>query len=240
MMDVKKVKHELIKQKESKFKGNIYHFSQVNFAYNSNKIEGSKLTEDQTEAIFDTSSFIPKNDELIKLDDLIEAKNHFRLFDYMLDTLEKPLSKEIIIEMNKILKRGTSDEDNPRYNIGGFKIVPKTSSPKEVENDLNQLLKEYGELDKITIEDIIRFHVYFERIHPFSDGNGRVGRMIMFRECLRNDIMPFIILDKDKAYYIKGLKEYDRDSKYLIDTCLYAQDIYENICNQLLDFEINE
>ena len=124
MMDVKKVKHELIKQKESKFKGNIYHFSQVNFAYNSNKIEGSKLTEDQTEAIFDTSSFIPKNDELIKLDDLIEAKNHFRLFDYMLDTLEKPLSKEIIIEMNKILKRGTSDEDNPRYNIGGFKIVP--------------------------------------------------------------------------------------------------------------------
>ena len=240
MMDVKKVKHELIKQKESKFKGNIYHFSQVNFAYNSNKIEGSKLTEDQTEAIFDTSSFIPKNDELIKLDDLIEAKNHFRLFDYMLDTLEKPLSKEIIIEMNKILKRGTSDEDNPRYNIGGFKIVPKTSSPKEVENDLNQLLKEYGELDKITIEDIIRFHVYFERIHPFSDGNGRVGRMIMFRECLRNDIMPFIILDKDKAYYIKGLKEYDRDSKYLIDTCLYAQDIYENICNQLLDFGINE
>ena len=249
MVDGKKVKHELIKQKESKFKGNIYHFSQVNFAYNSNKIEGSKLTEDQTEAIFDTSSFIPKNDELIKLDDLIEAKNHFRLFDYMLDTLEKPLSKEIIIEMNKILKRGTSDEDNPRYNIGGFKIVPniiglvemvKTSSPKEVENDLNQLLKEYGELDKITIEDIIRFHVYFERIHPFSDGNGRVGRMIMFRECLRNDIMPFIILDKDKAYYIKGLKEYDRDSKYLIDTCLYAQDIYENICNQLLDFGINE
>lgn len=167
----------------------------------------------------------------------------------MLDTLEKPLSKEIIIEMNKILKRGTSDEDNPRYNIGGFKIVPniiglvemvKTSSPKEVENDLNQLLKEYGELDKITIEDIIRFHVYFERIHPFSDGNGRVGRMIMFRECLRNDIMPFIILDQDKAYYIQGLKEYDRDSKYLIDTCLYAQDIYENICNQLLDFEINE
>ena len=249
MMDVKKVKHELIKQKESKFKGNIYHFSQVNFAYNSNKIEGSKLTEDQTEAIFDTSSFIPKNDELIKLDDLIEAKNHFRLFDYMLDTLEKPLSKEIIIEMNKILKRGTSDEDNPRYNIGGFKIVPniiglvemvKTSSPKEVENDLNQLLKEYGELDKITIEDIIRFHVYFECIHLFSDGNGRVGRMIMFRECLRNDIMPFIILDQDKAYYIQGLKEYDRDSKYLIDTCFYAQDIYENICNQLLDFEINE
>ena len=249
MMDIKRVKNELIKQKKSRFKGNIYHFSQVNFAYNSNKIEGSILTEDQTEAIFDTSSLIPKNDQLIKLDDLIETKNHFRLFDYMLDTLEKPLSKDMIIEMNKILKRGTSDEDNPRYNIGGFKIVPniiglveivKTSNPQDVENDLNQLLKEYKKLDKITIEDIIHFHVLFERIHPFSDGNGRVGRMIMFRECLRNDIMPFIILDKNKDYYIKGLKEYDRDSKYLIDTCLYAQDIYENICNQLLDFGINE
>ena len=210
MMDIKRVKSELIKQKKSGFKGNIYHFSQVNFAYNSNKIEGSILTEDQTEAIFDTSSLIPKNDQLIKLDDLIETKNHFRLFDYMLDTLEKPLSKDMIIEMNKILKRGTSDEDNPRYNIGGFKIVPniiglveivKTSNPQDVENDLNQLLKEYRKLDKITIEDIIHFHVLFERIHPFSDGNGRVGRMIMFRECLRNDIMPFIILDKNKDYY---------------------------------------
>ena len=167
----------------------------------------------------------------------------------MLDTLEKPLSKDMIIEMNKILKRGTSDEDNPRYNIGGFKIVPniiglveivKTSNPQDVENDLNQLLKEYKKLDKITIEDIIHFHVLFERIHPFSDGNGRVGRMIMFRECLRNDIMPFIILDKNKDYYIKGLKDYDRDSKYLIDTCLYAQDIYESVSNQLLDFEIDE
>ena len=243
MMDIKRVKSELIKQKKSGFKGNIYHFSQVNFAYNSNKIEGSILTEDQTEAIFDTSSLIPKNDQLIKLDDLIETKNHFRLFDYMLDTLEKPLSKDMIIEMNKILKRGTSDEDNPRYNIGGFKIVPniiglveivKTSNPQDVENDLNQLLKEYRKLDKITIEDIIHFHVLFERIHPFSDGNGRVGRMIMFRECLRNDIMPFIILDKNKDYYIKGLKEYDRDSKYLIDTCLYAQDIYESVSNQYL------
>lgn len=248
-MDVSKIRYELIKQKESNFKGNVYHFSQVNFAYNSNKIEGSNLTEEQTEAIFDTSSFIPKNNELIQVDDLIEMKNHFKLFDYMLDTLDEPLSKELIIKMNKILKRGTSDEDNPRYNIGGFKVIPnviglvemvKTSSPQEVENDLNQLLKEYSELDKITIKDIIHFHVLFERIHPFSDGNGRVGRMIMFRECLKNDIMPFIILDQDKSYYMRGLKEYDRDSKYLIDTCLHSQDIYESVCKQLLDFEINE
>ena len=120
-MDIDKIKKELIGQKESKFKGNIYHYSQVNFSYNSNKIEGSRLTSDQTEAIFDTSSFIPKSDDLIKLDDLIESKNHFKLFDYMLDNVDKQLSKKMIIEMNKILKRNTTDEENPRYNVGGFK-----------------------------------------------------------------------------------------------------------------------
>ena len=248
-MEVSKVKYELIKQKESKFKGNIYHFSQVNFCYNSNKIEGSKLTSDQTEAIFDTSSFIPKSDDAIKLDDLIETKNHFKLFDYMLDNVDVPLSKEMMIEMNKILKRNTSDEDDPRYNVGGFKIVPniiglvnviKTSDPKDVENDIDDLLDKYLKLDKITLEDIIDFHVRFERIHPFGDGNGRVGRMIMFKECLKNNIIPFIVLDKDRSYYMRGLKEYDNDKQYLIDTCKYSQDVYEDVCNQLLDFEIKE
>ena len=248
-MEVSKVKYELIKQKESKFKGNIYHFSQVNFCYNSNKIEGSKLTSDQTEAIFDTSSFIPKSDDAIKLDDLIETKNHFKLFDYMLDNVDVPLSKEMMIEMNKILKRSTSDEDDPRYNVGGFKIIPniiglvnfiKTSDPKDVENDIDDLLDKYLKLDKVTLEDIIDFHVRFERIHPFGDGNGRVGRMIMFKECLKNNIMPFIVLDKDRTYYMRGLKEYDNDKQYLIDTCKYSQDVYEDVCNQLLDFEIKE
>ena len=170
-MDVQKIKHELVKQKESKFKGNIYHFSQVNFSYNSNKIEGSRLTEEQTEAIFDTSSFIPKSDDVIKLDDLTEAKNHFKLFDYMLDNVDKPLSKEMMIEMNKILKRNTSDEDDPRYNVGGFKVVPniigivnviKTSEPKDVEKDIDELLTDYLKLKKVTHEDIIDFHVRFE------------------------------------------------------------------------------
>lgn len=248
-MDVQKIKHELIKQKESKFKGNIYHFTQVNFSYNSNKIEGSRLTEEQTEAIFDTSSFISKSDDVIKLDDLTEAKNHFKLFDYMLDNVDKPLSKEMILEMNKILKRNTSDEDDPRYNALGFKVVPniigmvnviKTSEPKDVERDIDKLLTNYLKLDKVTLEDIINFHVRFERIHPFGDGNGRVGRMIMFKECLKNNIMPFIILDKDRPYYMRGLKEYDNDKQYLIDTYLHSQDIYEDVCNQLLDFEIKE
>lgn len=248
-MDIKKIKNELLKQKESKFKGNIYHYSQVSFAYNSNKIEGSKLTSDETESIFNTSSFIPKSDTLIKLDDLIETKNHFRLFDYMLDNIDNSLSKEMIIEMNKILKRGTSDEDNPRYNVGGFKVLPniigtvnviKTTDPKDVNKEMDKLLDEYNSNNNITLENIIDFHYRFERIHPFGDGNGRVGRIIMFKECLKNNIMPFIVLDEDKSYYIRGLKEYENDKMFLIDTIGHEQDLYENACNELLDFEIEE
>ncbi len=248
-MDITKIKNELIKQKQSKFKGNIYHYSQVNFAYNSNKIEGSRLTSEQTEAIFDTSSFIPKSDELIKLDDLIESKNHFKLFDYMLDNVDELLSKDMIIEMNKILKRNTSDEENPRYNVGGFKIVPNiigvvnvinTTEPENVEQEIELLLNEYNSKKNITLEDIVDFHFKFEKIHPFGDGNGRVGRIIMFKECLRNNIMPFIIFDDDKPYYMRGLKEYQRDKKFLLDTILHEQDLYEQVCLSLLDFKIDE
>ena len=247
-MDVNKIKKELINQKKTKFKGNIYHYSQVNFSYNSNKIEGSRLTSDQTEAIFDTFSFISKNNELIKLDDLIESKNHFKLFDYMLDNVDNKLTKKMIIEMNKILKRNTSDEDDPRYNVGGFKIVPNiigainiinTTNPENVEEEIDSLLNNYNSKKNITLEDIIDFHYKFECIHPFGDGNGRVGRIIMFKECLKNNIMPFIILDDDKAYYMKGLKEYNNDKMFLIDTIKHEQDLYENVCNELLDFEIN-
>ena len=248
-MDLIKLKRELIEQKNSKFKGNIYHFSEVAFAYNSNKIEGGKLTEDETEEIFSTNSFLPKTDDAIKLDDLIEMKNHFRLFDYMLDNIDTKLSKENIIVMNKILKRGTSDEDNPRYNVGGFKIVPNkiglinvidTSSPKEVDSDMTILLDWYNSLSNVSLEDIMEFHVRFERIHPFGGGNGCVGRMIMFKECLKNNIMPFIILDKDKPFYMRGLKEYKNDKMFLIDTIKNEQDIYEKICNELLDFNLEK
>lgn len=246
-MDINKIKNELIEQKKSKFKGNIYHYSQVNFSYNSNKIEGSGLTSDQTEAIFDTSSFIPKSEDLIQLDDLIESKNHFKLFDYMLDNVDAKLSKEMLIEMNKILKRNTSDEENPRYNVGGFKVVPNmiglvnvipTTAPDKVEKEIESLLTEYNAKTNITLEDIVDFHYRFECIHPFGDGNGRVGRMIMFKECLKNNIMPFIVLDDDKPYYMRGLKEYKMDKMFLIDTIKHEQDLYENICKELLNFEI--
>ena len=246
-MDAKKIKTELIRQKMSHFNGNLYHFSQVNFAYNSNKIEGSKLTEDQTEAIFDTHSFIPKTDDLIKLDDLLEVKNHFKLFDYMLDMVDEEITLEMIIKMHSVLKRGTSDEDNPLYNVGEFKKVPniigitnviETSKPEDVIKNLNDLLKDYSSLKEVTLKNIIDFHVRFERIHPLSDGNGRVGRIIMFKECLKNNIVPFIVLDEEKAYYMRGLKEYNRDRKYLIDTILHFQDIYNNLSEKLLDYNV--
>ncbi len=246
-MDIVKLKNELLEQKKTKFKGNIYHYSQVNFAYNSNKIEGSHLTENETEEIFETNSFIPKDNEVIKFDDLIEMKNHFRLFDYILDIIADDLTKENIIEMNKILKRNTSYEDNLRYNIGGFKIVPnkiglinviETTHPNDVEKEMDELLNWYNNLKSITLEDIIEFHFRFEKIHPFGDGNGRIGRIIMFKECLKNNIMPFIILDSDKPYYMRGLKEYKNDKMFLIDTIKNEQDIYENVCEEMLDFEI--
>lgn len=247
-MEIARLKEELIQQRKSKFKGNIYHYSQVNFAYNSNKIEGGRLSEDETEEIFETDSFIPKSDETIKLDDLIEMKNHFRLFDYALDTLNDDLSKEMIINMNKILKRNTTDEENPRYNVGGFKIIPNkiglinvidTSAPEDVEKDIGNLLLEYKKIKNVTIEDIIDFHYKFELIHPFGDGNGRVGRMIMFRECLRNNIMPFIVLDNDKSFYMRGLKNYKNDKLFLIDTIKHEQDLYEDIVNEMLDLYLN-
>ena len=246
-MDIVKLKKELIEQRKSKFKGNIYHYSQVNFAYNSNKIEGGKLTEDETEEIFETDSFIPKSDDAIKFDDLTEMKNHFRLFDYCLDTIDEPLTKGMMIQMNKILKRNTTDEENPRYNVGGFKIVPNkiglinvinTTNPENVEKDLDELLEWYFNLKQIKLKDIIDFHYRFECIHPFGDGNGRVGRMIMFKECLKNNIMPFIVLDSDKPFYMRGLKNYKDDKMFLIDTIKHEQDLYETVATEMLDFDL--
>ena len=176
-------------------------------------------------------------------------KNHFRLFDYCLDIIDEPLSKDMMIEMNKILKRNTTDEENPRYNVGGFKIVPNkiglinvinTSAPEDVENDLDELLKWYQDLNKITLEDIIDFHFRFECIHPFGDGNGRIGRIIMFKECLKNNIMPFIVLDDDKPYYMRGLKNYKEDKMFLIDTIKHEQDLYESVAKEMLDFELED
>lgn len=245
-MEISKIKDELISQKTNQDKGNIYHYSQVSFAYNSNRIEGSRLTSEQTAAIFETATFIPKSDEVVKVDDLIETSNHFRLFDYMLDHIDDKLDKEMLINMHKVLKRNTSDEREPNYNVEGFKIVDnvigeifsiETTPAELVESEIESLLKEYNSKDNISIEDIIDFHVKFELIHPFDDGNGRVGRMIMFKECLKNNIMPFVILFDKVSFYKRGLKEYKNDKMYLTDTIGDAQDDYEKICNDLLEIK---
>ena len=241
-MNVNELKIQLINQKKNKTKEKIYHITQVTFAYNSNKIEGSTLTKEQTKKIFEEDVNNLNKDYFSFTDDSLETINHFKLFDYIIDNIDKPLSKKMIINMNKILKKNTSYEKDPKYNVGGFKTPPNiigminvinTSKPEDVEKDIDNLLDWYNNKDKISLEDIIKFHVIFERIHPFGDGNGRGGRIIMFKECLKNNIFPFIILDQNKSLYIRGLKEYDKDPMYLIDTCLDAQDNYKILYKML-------
>ena len=231
----------LREQKEMKLKGNLYHNTQIIFAYNTNHIEGSKLTEDQTRYIYETNTLLTKKESITNLDDIIETANHFKLVDYMLDVAAKELTEEMIKEFHKILKEGTSDSRKDWFNVGDYKKLAneagnmKTTLPKSVKKDMLKLMQWYNSLDKIKIKEIIEFHVRFERIHPFQDGNGRVGRIIAFKECLKNNIVPFIILDKDKLFYYRGLKEYKNEKGYLIDTCLNAQDQYSNLIKYFLE-----
>ena len=230
----------LREQKEMRLKGNLYHNTQIIFAYNTNHIEGSKLTEDQTRYIYETNTLLTEKEPIINLDDIIETANHFKLVDYMLDVAKEELTEDIIKEFPKILKEGTSDSRKDWSNIGDYTKLSneagnmKTSLPKNVQKDMVKLMQWYNTLGKTTIEDIIEFHYRFECIHPFQDGNGRVGRMILFKECLKNNIIPFIILDKYKLFYYRGLKEYKNEKGYLIDTCLNAQDQYIRLIEYFL------
>lgn len=235
-VDVSKINvlEVLREQKEMQLKGNLYHNTQIIFSYNTNHIEGSKLTEDQTRYIFETNTILFEGETVASVDDILETANHFKLVDYMLDIAEEDLTEEIIKKFHRILKEGTMDSRKEWFNVGEYKKLPneagmmKTTSPKETPKAMQKLIEWYNSLSKITIKEIIEFHAKFEKIHPFQDGNGRVGRMVMFKECLKNNIIPFIILDKDKLFYYRGLKEYqgNREKGYLIDTCLNAQDQY--------------
>lgn len=223
----------LREQKEMKLKGNLYHRTQVSFAYNTNHIEGSTLTEDQTRYIFETNTILFEGNTIAKVDDILETANHFKLVDYMLDVADKKLTEKLIKEFHKILKDGTSDSRVEWFNVGEYKQRAntigsgiKTTSPNNVEKGMSKLIDWYNSLKQITINEIIKFHYRFESIHPFQDGNGRIGRIIMFKECLKNNIVPFIIQDADKLFYYRGLKEYKNEKGFLVDTCLNAQDQY--------------
>ena len=229
----------LREQKELKLKGNLYHITQIQFAYNTNHIEGSSLTEEQTRFMYETNTLINDAENISNIDDIVEMVNHFYLFDYMLDTTENTLSEELIKEYHKILKQSTSSERIDWFKIGDYKALKNevngklTTEPDNVHTEIKELILWYNSLEKVTFEDILEFHYRFEAIHPFQDGNGRIGRIIMFKECLKNNITPFIVLDQYKAYYYRGLNEFRNEKGYLIDTCLSMQDKYSEIIKKL-------
>lgn len=222
----------LKEQKVSKYSGGIYHKTQINLTYNSNHIEGSCLSHDQTRYIFETNTIGLEN-EVLNVDDVLETANHFRCIDMIIDHAKDVLSEKFIKELHFVLKNGTSDSRKEWFVVGDYKKIPNevggmnTTLPEEVAQRMKELLKEYNDKKEKSFEDILDFHVRFERIHPFQDGNGRVGRLILFKECLKYNIVSFIIDDHLKMFYYRGLKEWDYEKGYLIDTCLSAQDKYK-------------
>ena len=222
----------LQEQKASKYSGGIYHKTQIDLTYNSNHIEGSRLTHDQTRYIFETNT-IGVEKEVLNVDDVIETVNHFRCIDMIIDNVKVALTEKFIKELHLILKNGTSDYRKDWFVVGDYKKLPNevggmgTALPEEVADKMKVLLTEYNGKEEKIFEDILDFHVKFERIHPFQDGSGRVGRLIMFKECLKYNIVPFIIEDNLKMFYYRGLKEWNNEKGYLTDTCLIAQDKYK-------------
>ena len=216
-------------EKESGLKGGIYHKIQIELTYNSNHMEGSMLSHDQTRYIFETNTIGLKS-ESINVDDIVETANHFRCIDLIIDMANYPLSESFIKQLHMALKSGTSDSRKPWFAVGEYKRLENevggnaTASPENVSDEIRQLLKKYNQKKEKTLEEIIDFHYQFEKIHPFQDGNGRIGRLIIFKECLRNGITPFIIEDDLKEFYYRGLQQWKNEPGYLLDTCLTAQD----------------
>lgn len=221
----------LKEEKDMKLKGGIYHKTQIALTYNSNHIEGSTLTEDQTRMIFETNTL--GETKGVKVDDIVETNNHFKCFDMIIDNAKKPLTEKFIKDLHFALKVGTSDSLKPWFNVGGYKQRPnevggnETSAPEKVAVEMKKLLEIYNAKQTKALADIVEFHQHFEEIHPFQDGNGRVGRLIMFKECLANNIVPFLIEEGVKFYYYRGLKEWNNERGFLIETCLAAQDKYK-------------
>ena len=224
----------LRREKESKLSGGIYHKVQIDLTYNSNHMEGSRLSHDQTRYIFETNT-IGMSDQAINVDDIVETANHFKCIDLIIEGANYQLSEKFIKQLHATLKNGTSDSRQSWFAVGDYKKYPnevggkETTAPERVASEMKGLLKEYNAATEKTLEEIIEFHVKFEAIHPFQDGNGRVGRLILFKECLRNNIVPFIITDDLKMFYYRGLQEWKYERGYLRDTCLTAQDRFKEI-----------
>ena len=226
-------KHNLLEtlklEKESQIKGGIYHKLQIEMTYNSNHMEGSKLTHDETRYIYETKT-IGIESNVVKIDDIMETVNHFRCIDLAIDFANRKLSESFIKQLHLILKNNTEDSKKPWFKVGDYKLVEnlagdrETVHPDEVKEEMKKLLSNYLMKDEHSFEEIVAFHVEFERIHPFQDGNGRVGRLIAFKECLKNNIVPFIILDSKKMFYYRGLKNWNQEHGWLIETCLDGQD----------------
>ena len=224
----------LRQEKEAKLKGGIYHKTQIDLTYNSNHIEGSRLTHDQTRYIFETNT-IGIEGESVRVDDIIETTNHFRCIDLIINRAEEKLTESLIKELHSILKMGTSDSRKDWFTVGDYKRLPnevggnETTAPEDVHREIKALLKGYNGKKRKSFEDIIDLHQRFEAIHPFQDGNGRVGRLVMFKECLANGYVPFIITEELKMFYYRGLREWSNVRGYLLDTCLTAQDNYKAV-----------
>lgn len=224
----------LREQKDMQLKGGIYHKTQIDLTYNSNHIEGSRLTHEQTRYIFETHT-IGITEDSVKVDDIVETINHFRCIDLIIDQADNRLTEKFIKELHRILKTGTTDSLKTWFNVGDYKQLPnvvgdmETCPPKDVHSQMKKLLSSYNASKKHTFDEILDFHHRFESIHPFQDGNGRVGRLIMFKECLANGITPFIITDELKNFYYRGLAQWPSVQGYLRDTCLTAQDQYKDL-----------
>lgn len=219
-------------EKKNKIAGRIYHKIQIDLTFNSNHIEGGKLTIEQTRYIFETNT-IGIGNQILNSDDIIETANHFKCIDVIIESAKKTISEKFIKELHKILKSGTSSDRLDWFKVGDYKKLPnevggkETTKPKIVAKEIKKLIDWYNSLSLITFDDILDFHYKFEMIHPFQDGNGRVGRLIMFKECLKHNIVPFIIDDNLKLFYYRGLNEWKNEKGYLRDTCLTAQDKFK-------------
>jgi len=222
----------LQREKQSRLPGGIYHRVQIDLTYNSNHIEGSRLSREQTRFIFETNT-IGIEKQAVNVDDVVETANHFRCIDMVIDDANRALSQAMIKRLHEILKSGTSDSRQDWFAVGEYKKLPnevggqETTAPEDVENRMRALLNAYNAKTRKTLRDLLDFHVQFESIHPFQDGNGRVGRLILFKECLKNDIVPFIITDDLKMFYYRGIREWKTEPGYLTDTCLTAQDHFK-------------